>query len=474
MIVFGLLAALFTLFFAGFGVALSILSRGGRVNGIECTCLGWLFGSGIVSLLLWAGGMFCSGLVLQAIVSFACLALAIFGFRAKRVANAKFDLPKPANIVEWILAVIVLLEVAVFIFVSFKHTLGWDGLLNWEMKARYAFLNGGSIPAAYYSSAGRVFSHPEYPPTIPFTEFWLYLWMGEPNQFWVKIIFPLFYAACATLLVLLVSRLSGKRWIGLLVAALLPFVPSISASPGGVVVGYVDIPLGTFYLAAVGYLLLWFKASSFAKASASAVQLRLDKSADGDDPRFLMIFGASSAFLPWTKSEGIILWTAVVFIGFILSLAKRRLAQFAISIVPGVILILAWRIYLRLVHMWPHSDFFSPGFTAISENIGRLRNILGILFAELSETGHWSIFWLMGVVALIYLFASLKFERIALAFAIIVPALVYSLIYILSSWPNYMGHMTSSFPRLLLHVMPAAWLAIGLALSQTKRETQTL
>ena len=453
MNVFGLIAALFTIFLAGFGIALSILSRGGRINPIECTCLGWLFGTGIVSLLLWVGGMFCSGLVLQTIVALACLALAILGFRAKRTANARFGLPKPANIVEWILGVIVVCEVAVLIFVSFKHTLGWDGLLNWEMKARYAFLNGGSIPAAYYSSAGRVFSHPEYPLTIPFTEFWLYLWMGEPNQFWVKIIFPLFYAACALLLALLVSRLSGKRWIGLLIAALLPLVPSVSASPGGVVVGYVDIPLSTFYLAAVGYLLLWFKAG---------------------DLRFLIVFAACSAFLPWTKSEGIILWVAVVFIGFILSLAKQRPAQFAISIVPGIILILAWRIYLRLVHMWPHSDFFSPGFSAILQNIGRLRDILGILFAELSETAHWSIFWLMAAVALIYLFASRKLERIALAFAIIIPALFYSLIYILSSWPNYMAHMTSSFPRLLLHVMPAGWLAIGLALSQTKRETQTL
>lgn len=463
MIVFGLIAALFTILLAGFGVALSILSRAGRVNPIECVCLGWLFGSGIVSLLLWVGGMVCSGLVLQTIVALACLALAILGFRAKRIANARFDLPKPANIVEWILGVIVLLEVAVLIFVSFKHTLGWDGLLNWEMKARYAFLNGGSIPAAYYSSPGRVFSHPEYPLTIPFTEFWLYLWMGEPNQFWVKIIFPLFYAACALLLALLVSRLSGKRWVGLLIAALLPLVPSMSASPGGVVVGYVDIPLSTFYLAAVGYLLLWFKASSFAKASA-----------DRDDLRSIMVFGGCSAFLPWTKSEGIILWAAVVFIGFILSLSKQRPAQFAISIVPGIILILAWRIYLRLVHMWPHSDFFSPSFNAIHENIGRLRNILGILFAELSEPAHWSIFWLMAGVALIYLFASRKLERVALAFAIIIPALVYSLIYILSSWPNYPAHMTSSFPRLLLHVMPAGWLAIGLALSQTKRETQTL
>src|ERR1700730_965913 len=307
MIVLGLFAGLFTIFVGGLGVTTSIFARAGRINLIEGTCLGWLFGTGIVSLLLWICGMFCSGIVLQSVVTIACLALGILGWRAMRNAHSRFTLPRPANVTEWILSSIVLIEIAVLLFVSFKHTLGWDGLLNWEIKARYAFLNGGVIPTLYFSSAERTFSHPEYPLGIPLTELWLYLWMGEPHQFWVKIIFPLFYAACAPLLALLVSRFSGKRWIGLLTAALLPFVPSISASPGGIVVGYVEVPLGVFYLTALGYLLLWFKTNNI---------------------RFMMVFAACSAFLPWTKSEGVILWLVLVLLGFSLSFVKRRLFQF--------------------------------------------------------------------------------------------------------------------------------------------------
>ncbi len=124
--------------------------------------------------------------------------------------------------------------------------------------------------------------------------------------------------------------------------------------------------------------------------------------------------------------------------------------------------------------MSPHSDFASPGFDAIRHNLGRLGKIFAILFAELTETAHWSIFWFIAAVALIYLFGSRKVEKIALALTIIIPAIAYSLIYILSSWPSWTAHMTSSFPRLLLHVMPAAWLAIGLALTQAKREAQPL
>jgi hypothetical protein len=453
MIVVGLLAALLTIFIAGFGVAMWIFAGGGRMNLVECVCLSWLLGCGVVSLSLWICGLFCSGLVLQAIVTLLCLILTIIGWRAKRHANAKFEVPRPRTIAEWILGSIILIEIAILIFVSFKHTLGWDGLLNWEIKARYAFMNGGTIPSSYYSSAGRVFSHPEYPLAIPFTELWLYLWMGEPNQFLVKIIFPLFYAAGAPLLALFVSDLSGKRWLGLLIAALLPFVPAVSASLGGIVVGYVDVPLSVLYLAALGYLLLWFKTS---------------------DSRFIMVFAAASALLPWTKSEGVILWFVVVSVGFVLSFAKRRFARFSISVVPGLIVILVWRLFLRFIHLWPNSDFVRPSFSALRDNIGRLRDIAGILLAELSETSHWSIFWLIVAVAIVYLFASRKLERIALASAVMVPVILYSLTYLFSTWPSYSAHMTSSVPRLLLHVMPAGWLAIGLALSQTKRETQSL
>lgn len=453
MILLGLFAATFTIFAAGLGLTLSILARTGRLNLVECSCLSWLLGSGIVSLLLWLCGRFCSGFILQAIVTVACLALAIFGWRAKQHAAARFTFPTPTNLIEWFLASIILIEVATLFFVSFKHTLGWDGLLNWEIKARYAFLNTGVIPDSYYSSPGRAFSHPEYPLGIPFTELWFYLWMGEPHQFWVKIIFPLFYAAGAPLLALFIARLQGKRWIGLLIASLLPFVPSIVASPGGIIVGYIDIPIGVFYLAAVGYLLCWF---------------------NEDGAEFLALFAACAALLPWIKSEGIILWFVLALLGLVLSFFRHRVTRFLMSMTPGLLIILSWRIYLNLVHISPHSDFSSPSLDLLRHNLSRVIDIAGILFAELIETAHWSIFWLLVVAAVAYLFASRKLDKVLLAIAVLFPVILYSLTYVLSAWPSYTAHITSSLPRLLLHVMPAAWLAIGLALSAPRPQPEKL
>jgi hypothetical protein len=90
----------------------------------------------------------------------------------------------------------------------------------------------------------------------------------------------------------------------------------------------------------------------------------------------------------------------------------------------------------------------------------RLSTGSALRLAEITDTGLWSIFWLLVLVAVIYLLIARNFSR--------------SLTYVFSAWPSYTAHVTSSLPRLLLHVMPAAWLAIGLALSIAKTETEKL
>src|SRR5437660_30936 len=255
MILLGLLAGYFTLFIGGCGLAMLIMSCSARINIVEYACLAWLLGVGIISLLLWLSGTVFTDGLLQTIVTLLALLLGVLGWRRKQKTKTKFSLPWPRSRLEWLLATLLLIELAGLFLVSLKHSLGWDGLLNWEIKARYAFLSNGVLPGFYYSSSGRAFSHPEYPLAVPFTQLWLYLWMGAPHQFWIKTIFPLFYIAGALLLALFITRLSGERWIGLLIALLIPFVPFLISSPGGVIVGYADVPLSVFYVTALGYLL---------------------------------------------------------------------------------------------------------------------------------------------------------------------------------------------------------------------------
>jgi hypothetical protein len=452
MIILGLVAGYFTLFAAGIGVALLIMRGSPRLNLVECACLAWLFGVGFVSLLLWLGGIFASGIALQGLVIASCLVLGILGWRVKQRNQIEFSLPKPSNSIEWVLAVLLLVELVAIFLVSLKHTLGWDGLFNWEIKARYAFLGSGVLPESYYSSAGRAFSHPEYPLAIPFTELWLYLWMGAPHQFLIKTMFPLFYIAGALLLALFVTRLSGKRWLGLLAALLVPFVPFVTASPGGVIVGYTDIPLSVFYLTALGYLLCTLESNS---------------------PYAMIAYASILTIIPWIKSEGLILWSILAATGLIVGLRQHRLRAFVIATLPGLLLIIGWRAYLKAMHTVMPSDFARPTLQLLGENLTRLGAIVGTAFAEITETSHWSIFWLLVLVAVIYLLMARRLSRLLLAIAVVGPVILYTMTYFFSAWPSYTAHMTSSLPRLLLHVMPAGWLAIGLALQLSASKTQT-
>lgn len=451
MTMLGLAGAYFALLVGGAGVALLISRDSTRLNLIEVASLAWLFGVGVVSLLLWLGGTLISGFALQSLVALFCLALGILGWRVTKRREVQFSVPRPRSRLEWILTAALLLELLIIFVVCLKHTLGWDGLFNWELKARYAFLNSGILPQSYYSSPGRAFSHPEYPLAIPFTELWLYLWMGEPHQFWVKTIFPLFYIAGAFLVALLITRLTGKRWLGLLIALLLPFVPFVTASPGGVIVGYADVPLSVYYVTALGYLLC---------------------SLDRNLSYSFTIYGATLTLVPWIKSEGAILWSVLALIGLAVGWYQHRIRSAILSILPGLLLIIGWRVYLHAIHAVIPSDFSRPTLQLLSVNLNRLGAIIGTAFAEITETSHWSIFWLLALVAIVYLLVARTFSRLLLAIGVLGPVILYLLTYLFSAWPSYTAHITSSLPRLLLHVMPAAWLAIGLALSpKTQPET---
>src|SRR5467141_3743720 len=110
MMLLGLAGAYFTLLVGGAGVALWILTASKRLNLIECACLAWLFGAGVVSLLLWLGGTFTSGIALQCLVAALCLALGIVGWRTKQRRQGHFSFPLPKSTVEWVLATTLLLE----------------------------------------------------------------------------------------------------------------------------------------------------------------------------------------------------------------------------------------------------------------------------------------------------------------------------------------------------------------------------
>jgi hypothetical protein len=440
--IFGLGAALLTIFAAGFGLTL-LASRGRTVISLPVTCaLAWLLGTNAISLLLWLGGMLMSGIVLQLSVTVSAVMLAGAGWLAAKRHRARFVWPAPRGLVEWVLGVMIALQCAAILYLCLSHGLGWDGLFNWEIKARYAFLNNGVMPASYYADASRFVTHPAYPLWIPLTELWLYLWMGEANQFWLKLLFPPFYVAGMILLVHVATQLTGRRWIGLLAAALFFFVPSLTNTVGGIQAGYVDVPISIVYLAAIGFLLVF---------------------AETNDPADFRFSAMALAVLPWTKQEGAVLWLVAAGCAAVVICRQRRWSALA-WLVPGVSIIVGWKAFCAAMAMIPTHEH-QLTLSTLRTNFPRLAVISRAFFAELFDIQHWSIFWPIVGLAFAWLFWRARTQRLyILVVAIMTPVAIYSGSFLFSGWPDWAVHMNVSISRLLLQVVPLTFLALALAL----------
>ena len=438
----GLFGAFGTLFAAGYGLLTLLVRRSVRLSLAEQIAFSWLFGTGAVSLLLWLFGLFADGLLLQVLVSVVCISLGMTGWNLKTPSQIH---GRPRWF-EVILTAVIAIEIAIIFYLSFVHTLGWDGLLNWEIKARYAFANGGVLPAAYFSDTGRAFSHPEYPLAIPFTELWLYFWLGESNQFFAKTIFPTFYIAGTFLVVAFTARLSRRTWLGLLMGAFLFFVPQITVEVGCASAGYADFPLSVFYLAAVGCL---FCACE-----------------NGNDV-FFRLYAACLALLPWIKRDGLILWAVAAACGVFVIFRTRRSPLFFIAFLPGIIIICAWRLYLNATHALQAADFLPFNLETFLTHFTRALPLLAALMAEFYSLPTWSLFWFIVAAAILYALPRMRHPGVLLLLvAFITPIVLYLSLYLFSSWPNYLEHVGLSISRLLMQVVPVGFLLIVLAISR--------
>jgi hypothetical protein len=442
-----LLGAFGTLLVAGYGVLALLVRQKTRLSLTEQIAFSWLLGIGAVSLLLWIFGLFAHGVLLPGLVSIICLSLGFLGWRQIVPLPFRRRRPKPFEI---FLGIIIVIEIAIVFYLSFVHTLGWDGLLNWEIKARYAFANGGVIPAAYLSDSGRAFSHPEYPLAIPFTELWLYFWLGEADQFCAKAIFPIFYVVGIFLLVALGRRLAGRTWIGLFVAAFLFFVPQITVEVGSAIGGYTDFPLSVFYLATIGCLLC---------------------AAEQDNAAFFRLYAACLALLPWVKRDGVILWTVAAACGVFLILRTKRSPLFFLGLLPGLLIICGWHFYLNTMHALRPADFLPVNLETLSSHLYRIPPLLSAFLAEFYNLPTWSLFWFVVAIGVAYLLHRMGDPRVlVLLAALIVPIFLYLLIYVFSSWPSYLDHVGLSISRLLMHVAPVGFLVTTLAISCPSKE----
>jgi len=443
-----LLAALglAVLLFGGWGIGYLLIPGEKPISTMAVHA--WLLGAIVVTITLGFFGTILSGRGLLALVAVACI---IPGFAALRKIPRRgmfaFEWPRPAGWLEWTLLAVILCQCAVLLRYAWTTAIGWDGLVVWEIKARIAAYNGGSLPVDYFTDPTRSWSHPDYPLMLPLLETWIYMWMGQSSQFLVRIIYPVFYFAALLLLYSGAAEISGKRWVGLLAASLLFFVSLLATGQSNVFTGYADFPLAVLYLAAV---------ASFIRYTRDAANSRA------------VLFAIYAGAMPWMKREGAILWLCFILVAGVELIGQRKIRVALLAVVPGLITIAGWKIAQFSVRAIPNHDFLPATAANVAAHLNRVGPILRAVIVELSSINDWSILWAVFPIALVLLAAkgrrTLSLQLGALVF---MPLVLYASVYILSSWNPYQTHIDCSLPRLVSHLSLVALLTFAIALPDT-------
>lgn len=426
----------------GYGVLL-LVAREMPLYWFESWALAFLLGTGAVSLA-WVALMPTYGTV-RPIWALSAFAVTVFltalrpmiAARQRRAASGR-----PSGLVVACSALLIL-EFCAIVLASLHLSLGSDGLINFELKARIAFEHQpvGQLPLAYFSDTSRISSHPRYPLLVPFAEFWIYSWLGHIDQSAIKVLFPPFYFALTAMMCGAVRRLTNGR-IAIAAGVALGLLPMLTVGQGGATSGFADVPLAAAAVAAVSCTILAIKTSN---------------------ARAFLLAGALSTVGAWTKVEGLVLalYLGVASLGAVLWMRRdnpsRKVSVFAAaaSLWMPLTVMLPWMFFQRRYGM-PEGDFQLSPAVALA-NLDRLPVVIRLVAHQLLRW-DWGLIWpaFGGAVTLTIWRREWNTIAAVLAGAVIVPLSAYILIFLFSNFWDVTQHVQTSIERLLIPLAPIA------------------
>lgn len=428
---------------------LALLVRTLKLYWFERWALAFLIGTAVTSGLWIAFSAFYD--VISPVWLLSILSLLVIVAARSRIHLRYLRVPAMPKLA-WLeagLSFLLAAEFALLLLASLHTPLGWDGLFNFELKARLIFENtpSGRFPIAYLSDASRAWSHPQYPLMVPFAEFWIYSWLGRVDQAAIKILFPLFYFSLVGVLCGAIRRISDAR-ISLAIAVAIGLLPPFTLLPGAAS-GYADVPLAAALAGSVSFAFLALRTGN---------------------TEAWTLAGVLSAIATWTKSEGVLLAGCVGIVALAALLWNRRstaLKQCATNIGSlRSMLALLW-IPLVAAGPWlllqqryglPSVDFLPLSAGVMIENVGRLPAIVKLVGRELLLPGHWGLIWPAFGSALLVMIRVGRADasKWFLIGTVVLPLVLYSLVFMWSAWSDPMEHARWALPRLLVPLAPMA------------------
>lgn len=433
---------------AGFGLN-RLLARNQPSAALpELFALSFLLGATLVSLLLFLAGFFVSGEALRWFVTAVCLAVGWIGWRRQKLQIRLRDL-WPPNLAERVLLGVNLAQIAAVGWLCSVRVLGWDGLLNYEVKARWAFLNGGVLPLPYFSDPTRDWSHQDYPLLLPLAESWIYLWLGRADQQLAKTVSWMFFVSAVCLLHAANRRFAVKGW-QMLVSPLMVFtVPLMLIGDGSASTGYADFPMAVFYLATIIFVIEFWRNEDFAA---------------------LRLAGLLAAAGCWLKQDGFILWFCVAILLCLKALVEarswkadwRKWLQLATAVSLGLMVFVGWRWFIAFVGASVRTEMQPVELVTLVANAWLLPIIVKGVILELLNPRHWGVLWLLTFLSIGWMFWRRRAsERVVMALAVVLPILAYASLH-------FFFH-GSPLTRLLIQVSLVAVMIVGMAFQPLKK-----
>jgi len=447
---FHLLLGLGAIFFLGYGLLTALIPAPG-FSGPERTALS--FGLGVVPLTLWLLALTAMGLKFSLPLILGPLLVLVVGALllarwCGRVDHGQQSAvsspvatenrqPKTGNLF-WDWLFLSLLAV-LFVFVTLRAVLypmwAWDAIATWGCKAK-----------VFYESRGVdltcIQAHNYYPNLVPLLLTYLYLCLGQVNDYLVNLVFPLLGGLLLMLLYSFSRRLGLSRTRALGLTAFLALNGATFIVH--LYIAYADLALTYFTLAAAGLLYLWLQDAA---------------------PRGSL--GLAAVFLAgmaWCKYEGpplagtVVLAAALTLIWLRPPGVWRRLGDLALPLAGLAAGFLPWRLYTELHHLEAGADHilgFYPG-----QFLASIPQVL----LYLVNPYYFGVLWPALVLAVILLGRRLwTSPRLFLALFLGGNLLAILLAYGLAptSAAEFSQYVRGTLDRLLLHLAPMAALLVG-------------
>ncbi len=329
---------------------------------------------------------------------------------------------------------------ALGVFALFAPTL-WvttpDWAYHWGLKAHRYFLAGG-VDLDLLTPPWNWTLHPDYPNLLPDLHAATAVLAGRFDapelMLWSVVFMGLLLAAARELL----RQAEVDRTARQATTALLGLVLG-SFALRGLVAGGADVPVGLALLLALPALL---------GSSGPAAERQLDRS----DPAAERQLGLGAALAAGSKIEGVVLAAALV--GVLWLLRGRRLTLGVLwrsAALPAAV-VLPWLLTALRHDLFVDYDAGGPSFRRLPAVASALGEVL--LVPELA-----------GFSALVWLPLPLLLSRRARAFAAVASLQLAFYLYVyLSAAADHLFYVTTTLPRLALHLVPAAVVAAAAAL----------